>query len=806
MAKRELRFAVVIYGGASLAVYMHGVTKELLKLVRASKVLHEMNLDPEATSSYADGPDQRGHDTEAVYFELLQRINRRNKFRVVVDVVAGASAGAINGIMMAKALVDDSLLDAHTDLWLGKADTDQLSGERRSRWRKWYLWPVLKVMSWWLPDSLTDDLETHNKLNRLIRSSWFRPPFSGSRLCHFFLEALDSMKRTARPNSSLLPHDQRLDVYASVTDLVGYRRDIELNHTLVAREHEHGIFCRLTHKETDVGRAQSDFRDDNLPALVWAARASSSYTGAFPPFVHAEMQQVLRERKQRWPNEKGFLRNNLFASDGTPATALFDPLKRYYVDGGIVNNKPFEAVLEALKHRSADRQVRRLIVYIEPDPKVDPNVPGDRAMSYLNTIRAAVTTIPRNQPVLDDLKKFVAQDKRVLTNRRVIDANGEQIKAIVAQLWPGADRPPASLEALRRARRALLTSADREMGLAYRAYVQRRLWRLTDALAEEWAVLTPELDSSEQQQAMSATLQHWWSLDASPSASDNDSADAMSEHDRQENFLKLFDVSFRIRRVLFVIRRLNQQDVNDGLDVISQAAFAEFKVAAYGFLEELYELRRARGIDAELARVLIDAAARVPLAREEAVQVLQRLAAGLALGRLDERFDDIFYDFCRGLDTPVLRASIAAEYVGFPMFDALLLTQGAEEDVPDPLTRIRVERISPPDTTSLASVFKGLKCRQFMGFLGFFNRGYREHDYLWGRLNGADRIVSFLLSAAGDELADVGNNPDAEPFSANRARAALYEKILQRERSRLHECVDTLAEVSAAVKAMQRAL
>ena len=45
--------------------------------------------------------------------------------------------------------------------------------------------------------------------------------------------------------------------------------------------------------------------------------------------------------------------------------------------------------------------------------------------------------------------------------------------------------------------------------------------------------------------------------------------------------------------------------------------------------------------------------------------------------------------------------------------------------------------------------FKGLKCRDFMGFLGFFNRAYREHDYLWGRLNAADRIVDLLVKTAG---------------------------------------------------------
>ena len=35
--EKELRLAIVCYGGVSLAVYMHGVTKELWKLLRASE-------------------------------------------------------------------------------------------------------------------------------------------------------------------------------------------------------------------------------------------------------------------------------------------------------------------------------------------------------------------------------------------------------------------------------------------------------------------------------------------------------------------------------------------------------------------------------------------------------------------------------------------------------------------------------------------------------------------------------------------------------------------------------------------------
>jgi hypothetical protein len=38
--EKELRIALVCFGGVSLAIYMHGISKEILKLVRASGALH----------------------------------------------------------------------------------------------------------------------------------------------------------------------------------------------------------------------------------------------------------------------------------------------------------------------------------------------------------------------------------------------------------------------------------------------------------------------------------------------------------------------------------------------------------------------------------------------------------------------------------------------------------------------------------------------------------------------------------------------------------------------------------------------
>jgi len=88
-----------------------------------------------------------------------------------LQLIAGASAGAINGVMLAKALVDDARLDAQTGLWLDDADSERLAVEQVGRWRKWYLYPVLRALAHWLPSGSGGSRETRRKLSRVVRSS-----------------------------------------------------------------------------------------------------------------------------------------------------------------------------------------------------------------------------------------------------------------------------------------------------------------------------------------------------------------------------------------------------------------------------------------------------------------------------------------------------------------------------------------------------------------------------------------------------------------------------------------------------------
>ena len=113
---KELRLGLVCYGGVSLAIYMHGITKEIHRAIRAS-VLEEHNL-----------PSSDEAASELAYRELLKalRAERDVHTRIVVDAIAGSSAGGINGIFLGKALAHDLDQDPLRDLWFEHGNLEKI--------------------------------------------------------------------------------------------------------------------------------------------------------------------------------------------------------------------------------------------------------------------------------------------------------------------------------------------------------------------------------------------------------------------------------------------------------------------------------------------------------------------------------------------------------------------------------------------------------------------------------------------------------------------------------------------------------
>jgi hypothetical protein len=180
----EVRLGVVLYGGASLAVYMSGVARELFNVVHASRLpptvvatpdphtsatatlgttppapprsTRDTSASPSATlspaaptpdSPTANPPTAAPDSPAAALASQLERVYGRviaamdedlgagpGSSRVSVDVIVGASAGGINGVFLAKALAADAspmAFDALRTMWLEDASIAALVRRRQ---------------------------------------------------------------------------------------------------------------------------------------------------------------------------------------------------------------------------------------------------------------------------------------------------------------------------------------------------------------------------------------------------------------------------------------------------------------------------------------------------------------------------------------------------------------------------------------------------------------------------------------------------------------------------------------------------
>ncbi|MFL6861738.1 MAG: DUF3376 domain-containing protein, partial [Allosphingosinicella sp.] len=191
MREKELRLALICYGGISLAVYMHGITKEVWRLACASRAFH------------APGAPTSG-GSEAVYRRLLQALADECglELRVLVDILTGASAGGINAIFLADAIATGRSLEPLTDLWLEVADVDRLIDPKVSAVSRFAKAAAAMPLAWAMSrrgDNVEQTVEAghrdevRTKLANFVRARWFAPPFSGSGFTSLLLGAFDAM-------------------------------------------------------------------------------------------------------------------------------------------------------------------------------------------------------------------------------------------------------------------------------------------------------------------------------------------------------------------------------------------------------------------------------------------------------------------------------------------------------------------------------------------------------------------------------------------------------------------------------------
>jgi patatin-related protein len=823
LRQKELRLALICFGGVSLAVYMHGISKELLKLIRASSALHAIaDRSTRAAASFFDTADAKDpeYDTEPVYFELLREIGRKVELRVIVDIIAGASAGGINGTMLARAICHDLPMGALRDLWLDNADiAGLLDPQARARWwNKWFLTPFV----WGLAASgmlePIKDPEARRKLSLFVRSRWFKPPLDGMRMAELMYDAVMAMGAPKHARASLLPSGQYLELFVTLTDYYGYQQLIQIHDPPLIHEREHRHMLRFVYRRWPTGDAESDFDLAHGPALAFAARATSSFPGAFPAAQVVEIDRVLAKKGHSWPGRDAFLAGQF----DRYVRANIDPATAAFIDGSVLNNKPFREAILAIRGRPAYRQVDRRLVYIEPDP-AHPAAPISRSKpGFFAMLKGALSDIPRNEPIADELSWVSSLNDRVRRLKAIVEAARPQITALVAAVVDAPLDGRFTVDQMRVWRESMTVRAARDAGFAYEGYVRLKLASVRAYISQLIATLRGVPPESPLGRDIAEIVDVWCAdsgVTYDSSHREALSAEAMRSPDvlpRWVKFLLAFDVDFRKRRLQFLIQgqnRLYQMLDDPVLEGLDPAVVDRLKRDFYLCLDALRRRETADFFSAatrEMAHALFKTAptpahATEPAAhsrsfvernREEIGKLIDRLAAEIDLDAGTEDIDRLLSRMDPAQWRPAARRDVLVNFLGFAFWDILTFSVTNWRDVGE-FDEVRVDRISPADVRTLRefSTADSLRGTGFAHFAAFFSRAYRENDYLLGRLHGVDRLIDIVCDAAGIDQAP-------EPIDIVTLKKRAFALILDAEEEHLPHSADLIVKLRRAVSAL----
>jgi hypothetical protein len=239
--------------------------------------------------------------------------------------------------------------------------------------------------------------------------------------------------------------------------------------------------------------------------------------------------------------------------------------------------------------------------------------------------------------------------------------------------------------------------------------------------------------------------------------------------------LRAYDIGFRIRRLRLLARRLADMEAvseDAALGPMHDAIFES--LAGYLHCQRLEPLLTLR-----------------PLARSmggDAMPLLDSIATAYDLAGLDAQADQRLSTALAALPRPLRRPLLLA-YLGFPFYDTATLPLLGGEGM-DEFDAIKVDRIAPEDAATIRAggAEATLKGIQFNSFGAFFSRAYRENDYLWGRLHGAERMIDIIVSTL-----PMGSRLRAGRLSA--IKRAAFLAILDEEEPRLATAAALIAQI-----------
>lgn len=825
---QEIRFAIVMYGGISLAIYINGVAQELLHLVRATAPANHPDTDGQNLAKYADS-ELTG--SEKVYRKLGQMLVRGKdpldlsvtspkqeggnqaigqepaaiRTRFVVDILSGSSAGGINAVFLAKALANDQPLRDLESLWVEEGEMAVLINDR---------------------DSLSKtNLKVQDPPKSLLNSR---------RMYWQLLDALDGMEAVTRSSVTGSTNMEELDLFVTATDMAGQIIKLQLaDRTVQERRHR-----KVFHFVFSAGNGQTlnDFIAANNPFLAFAARATSAHPAAFEPMTLGGIDQIL-QRHDKYseksdvravnPGWHKFYDEYLRAGDGKGPLNLSDQAlqklsaefaKRPFNDGGVLDNQPFSHTLDTLgKHHSNFPTVRKLL-YIEPAPehtKADPDQPTP---DFAANAWLSLSTLPRYEPIREHLQRVLDRNRLIERVENITEGMEEDIKVARKE---GVTLKPLTIQEFRNAN--LADMIDRN-GFGWASYQRLRVAETTDELVRLVCRTLGFDEDSDHFTTVRQVIRGWRDGRYLPNVRPEEQpSDDSQKKLTQTAFLMDFDLLWRLRRLRFLMSKIDALACFDAPGkrtfekAVDEAALGGFSYptnppedVAKPLRSTLLQIKSAvnhayrtlRGNrqalwsspigapdiqDKELAAqvdAVRDCVSKIDLnkffssgmedlsgeGRERAALVINRPNSqqganfvkylGMLVPVLDEWFRTtrriVENALTANVDAPihekVFKGALKFYFDHFDRYDMVSHPILYATNAGDELDRVEVFRVSPEDATNIVDEADEGKKKLFGTKLGnfgaFFKRDFRTNDILWGRLDGAERIITALLPDA----------------------------------------------------------
>ena len=634
---------------------------------------------------------------------------------VTVDVISGTSAGGINGIFLAKALANNYEMDGLATLWREKADILML----------------MRKPSDGEPRSLLDDRYMFQSLT----------------------DAFELMGQ--RGVSEYDPSRRDLDLFVTATNLHGALNKLTDESGSAIDTLSYGEVFHLKFRgEGDPSiEPMNMLKDENNRLLAKIARATSSFPVAFRPvLITAEEKHGIQGGQQC-------------------------PHNYWYMDGGVLDNKPFTMTIRQIFRRAADKKIYRKLLYVEPDPESFSLEKEDllKAEPSFLTVLGKAFTIPQYDSITEDLRSLGEHNARVTRVNDYIQMllNSKDLGVMEGLKADGSSRS--------------------YMQLRCKLLVDTLMQNLSDALSERgFEIETVKGLKGVIEKALRGpegvlSLPDEWTqqTDIEEIRQRFESYDSLFALRRIYYFIDYIAKSYD-RYVLYKERGLSNalsakrflSSRKSKLHQLARQIRAEGAVNLKAFTQLLHESSAAAAgsdatvsVESRLENAVKQLVAWVSGGRPAAVS----LSAGKSLTSINQQVlriaqeldsdltNEITQYFKREPDRITAHPFVEA-LEGFLRVDMLTYPVEAMFGLGERV-KIGFTRISPKDATRLGRSVENKLAGDTLGhFGGFLKKRWRENDILWGQLDAAETLITTL---AGDL--------DFERFSRD---AELVEKAL----------------------------